>query len=411
MTNFSIEVENLSKRFRLHRETNQTLKAAIIGGRRHSHDEFWALRDVSFRVPQGGALAVLGQNGSGKSTLLKCLAKILFPESGTITTRGRMAALLEIGSGFHPELSGRDNIFLNAAILGIPKAEIRKKFDDIVDLSGVERFIDQPVKNYSSGMYIRLAFSVAINVEPDVLLLDEVLAVGDASFQQRSREKFAELTGSGRTIVLVSHSLPTLTSMCDTALWLEKGKVRDFGETTRVVTAYEEALRPQAWTDASGRSRWGSGEVTVTEVDVLDGLGRTPRGAFAVGDAVTLRIGYEADAFIAEPQFTIVLYAPGEVEVWRGSSAGAKQHGSLSAGTGYFDFHIPALPLAGGDFGISTIVVDQSTQTIVDFVRNINQIRTRIQPPNQLGHVGLQPQWGPMMNTTSSDTSPQTQTT
>lgn len=207
MSEVAVSVENLSKKFRMYKERNQSLKAAIMRGKRAVAEDFWAVKDVSFDVPQGSTFGLIGRNGSGKSTLLKCLARILYPDHGSITMNGTAASLLEVGSGFHPELSGRENVFLNGSILGLSKKEVAARFDEIVDFSGVEKFIDQPVKNYSSGMYVRLGFSVAIHVRPDILVVDEVLAVGDGAFKKKSQQKFLEFTKSGRTVILVTHSL------------------------------------------------------------------------------------------------------------------------------------------------------------------------------------------------------------
>jgi lipopolysaccharide transport system ATP-binding protein len=181
----AVIVDNVSKKFRLYRERNQTLKSAIMRGRKSVSEDFWAVSDVSFEVAHGETFGLIGRNGSGKSTLLKTLARILYPDQGSITLNGKAASLLEVGSGFHPELSGRENIFLNGSILGLSKKEVTAKFDAIVDFSGVEKFIDQPVKNYSSGMYVRLGFSVAVHTQPDILIVDEVLAVGDGAFKEK----------------------------------------------------------------------------------------------------------------------------------------------------------------------------------------------------------------------------------
>ncbi|MFB2557309.1 ABC transporter ATP-binding protein [Herbiconiux liangxiaofengii] len=232
----------MSKRFRMYKERNQTLKAAVMRGRRSVHEEFWALRDVSFDVPQGSTFGLIGSNGSGKSTLLKCLAKIYYPEKGSISANGKVAALLEVGSGFHPELSGRENIFLNGSILGMSKKEVAARFDEIVDFSGVEQFIDQPVKNYSSGMYVRLGFSVAINVNPDILVVDEVLSVGDAEFQEKCRQKFKDFKAVGKTVILVSHSMGTVKDMCDQVAWLRHGELVETGEAKTVINAYLDSL-------------------------------------------------------------------------------------------------------------------------------------------------------------------------
>ena len=238
----AVEVKNLSKIFRLHHERNQSLKSAIMRGRISRYEDFLAIDDVSFDVPSGSTFGLIGSNGSGKSTLLKCLARIYSPNSGRITYKGKMAALLEVGSGFHHELTGKENTYLNGSILGMSKREIDKKYDEIVDFSGVERFIDQPVKNYSSGMYVRLGFSVAISVQPEILVVDEVLAVGDEEFQRKCLEKFRQYKKSGRTVILVSHSMDTVSEMCDQVAWLEKGVLRGVGDSAPVVKQYLDSL-------------------------------------------------------------------------------------------------------------------------------------------------------------------------
>jgi ABC-type polysaccharide/polyol phosphate transport system ATPase subunit len=234
----AVVVDNVSKKFRLYKEKNDSLKTALMRGRRSVHEDFWALNDVSFEVPEGSTFGLVGRNGSGKSTLLKCLAKILYPNSGSITSKGKVASLLEVGSGFHPELSGRENVYLNGSILGMSRKDVDKKFDEIVDFSGVRKFIDQPVKNYSSGMYVRLGFSVAINVDPDVLVVDEILAVGDAAFQAKCKEKFAEFRRAGKTVILVTHSMGNIRDMCDHAAWLDNGSLVQVGDARSVIKAY-----------------------------------------------------------------------------------------------------------------------------------------------------------------------------
>lgn len=201
-------------------------------------EEFWALSDVSFDVQQGEALGIIGRNGAGKSTLLKVLSRVTHPSRGSVVVAGRLSSLLEVGTGFHPELTGRENIFLNGAILGMPRAEIRAKFDAIVDFAGVERFLDTPVKRYSSGMYVRLAFAIAAHVEPDVLIVDEVLAVGDMAFQRKCLGKIESLGSEGRTVLFVSHNMSTVTSLCRRALLLEGGRIACEGDVSDVVLAY-----------------------------------------------------------------------------------------------------------------------------------------------------------------------------
>ena len=242
MTDWAVRVDDVSKKFRLYHERNQSLKSAILRGKTSRHDDFWALQNVSFDVAEGSTHALVGSNGSGKSTLLKCLAKIYWPTSGTIGYRGRMASLLEVGSGFHLELSGRENIYLNGSILGMSKKEIDARFDSIVDFSGIEKFLDQPVKNYSSGMYVRLGFAIAIHVDPDILVVDEVLSVGDSEFQKKSFEKFLEFKNLGKTIILVTHTMQVVRDICDTATWINQGTHVVTGDANSVVDRYEASI-------------------------------------------------------------------------------------------------------------------------------------------------------------------------
>jgi lipopolysaccharide transport system ATP-binding protein len=242
----AVVADGVSKRFRIYHERNQSLKQTVLRRRRGVYEEFWALKDVSLEIPESTTFGFIGENGSGKSTLLKCIAKILVPDEGTIRTVGSVSALLELGAGFHPELSGRENVFLNGAILGIGAKELNEKFDEIVAFAGIERFIDTPVKNYSSGMYVRLGFSVAINVSPDILLVDEVLAVGDAEFQGRCRSKFKQLREAGCTIIVVSHSMGLIEDLCDLAAWLDDGRIKVIGPAPDVIDAYLEEVAEQA---------------------------------------------------------------------------------------------------------------------------------------------------------------------
>lgn len=237
-----IEFDQVSKRYRLGHRTNlrEAVSAAVTRPFRGSatRDELWSLRDVSFAVGDGEALGIVGRNGAGKSTVLKILAGITAPTSGVSRTRGRVAPLLEVGTGFHPELSGRENVYLNGAVLGMSRRDITRRFADIVEFSRVERFLDTPVKRYSSGMYLRLAFSVAAHLEPDVLVVDEILAVGDAEFQRRCLGRMHEAEQEGRTLVFVSHDLDSLSRLCPRSLWLDAGRLRQAGPTSAVVRSY-----------------------------------------------------------------------------------------------------------------------------------------------------------------------------
>jgi lipopolysaccharide transport system ATP-binding protein len=238
----AVVVDDVSVMFRMYRERNDSLKTAIMRGRRSVHEDFVALQDVSLEVPAGSTFGIIGRNGAGKSTLLKCLARILYPDKGRITTVGKMASMLELGSGFHPELTGRENVFLNASILGMSRRAVAAKFDEIVEFAGVGKFIDQPIKNYSSGMYVRLGFSVAINVNPDILVVDEILAVGDEAFKEKSRQKFVELRESGKTVIMVTHSTRNIREMCDYAAWLDGGRLVSIGDAKTVSDEYVASI-------------------------------------------------------------------------------------------------------------------------------------------------------------------------
>ena len=252
MSQIAIKVEGVSKQYRIfHRPQYDSVKEAIVGSvnsllRRESTsvERFWALRDVSFDVRQGEVLGVLGGNGAGKSTLLKILARITELSEGCVSVYDRMASLLEVGSGFHPELSGRENVYLNGTILGMRRSEIRRKFDEIVAFSEIEQFIDSPVKHYSSGMYMRLAFSVAAHLEAAIMLVDEVLAVGDAAFQDKCLRKMSALSASeGRAIIYISHDMTTVKRLCNRALYLQGGRVQAMGDAFEVISAFQNAGR------------------------------------------------------------------------------------------------------------------------------------------------------------------------
>ena len=358
----AIEVSDVAKRFRLLHERNTTLKGTIFNGfRRTVHEEFWALNGVSFEVPEGKTYGLIGHNGSGKSTLLKCIARIYRPNRGKIVTRGKLSALLELGAGFHPELSGRENVYLNGSILGMSKREIDRRFDGIVEFAGLEQFIDTPVKNYSSGMFVRLGFSVAITVEPDVLLVDEVLAVGDESFQQRCLEKFADLRTSGRTVVIVSHGLDTVRSMCDGAAWLDHGNLMKEGDAHEVVSAYLESVSDDRRAHEKAAEPSTSGEEShdgwrLGKVQLIDASGQAVT-MVRTGSALTVRVEVEVptDGRIA---IGCGIYRTDGVHV-------SGPHTRLdTGGTGLrtIEFHIPKLMLTGGVYDMTIRVLDEHLQ-------------------------------------------------
>jgi ABC-type polysaccharide/polyol phosphate transport system ATPase subunit len=366
MTAPAIRVENLWKNFRLYHEKNQYIKAAVLRGRRARYEEFWALKGVSLEIPHGSTFGIIGPNGCGKSTLLKCLAGILFPDKGSVSVDGRISALLELGAGFHPELSGVENIYLNGAILGMTRKDIEARFDSIVDFSGLSTFIDTPVRNYSSGMVIRLGFAIAANVDPEILLVDEVLSVGDQSFQQRCLEKIEDFRNDGRTIVFVSHGLAQVTQLCEQAAWIESGEIRRLGPAAQLVSEYTGASQ-ESMTRDEGEigERWGSGEGRIVSIELLDEHGaklKTP----ATGKPLTIRISYEAHLPLKRPVIGLRINHLHGAIVWGATTRKRGVVVEQIVGPGHVDLVIPNLPLLEGTYDISVALSNFSEVHIYD---------------------------------------------
>jgi ABC-type polysaccharide/polyol phosphate transport system ATPase subunit len=385
-----IEVEAVWKTFRIFQNRNTTLKQALIRRKREQFDEFWALRDVSFSVPSGTTFGLIGANGAGKSTMLKVLARILVPDKGAVKVNGRVSALLELGAGFHPELTGRENVFLNGSILGMSAASLRIKFDEIVQFAGLESFIDQPVKTYSSGMYARLGFSVAVAVEPDILLVDEVLAVGDEQFQRRCAEKMDELRSGGRTVVLVSHGLSQIQQMCDQAVWLDHGLVLKVGATEDVVAAYLASVTTAYRLDDRGRQRTGTGEIQL-EVDVLSS-GDEPT---ATGCPLTMRFHWQTAQPMRNVGFGFTLRAADGHEVAGSANIFDRAFTDLGPGSGSVDYEISRLHLLPGSYHLAAAIMDRSTGHIYDHSPNIAQFDVASSPGYEAstGPVDLGGRW------------------
>jgi lipopolysaccharide transport system ATP-binding protein len=269
-----ISVRNISKMYNLHHkvaEEERFLFKSMFGKKNKAKKEFWALNDVSFDVQQGDKLGIIGRNGAGKSTLLKILSRIVEPTKGSIEYEGKIASLLEVGTGFHPELTGRENIFLNGSILGMSKTEIRRKFDEIVAFAEVENFLDTPVKRYSSGMYVRLAFAVAAHLEPEILIVDEVLAVGDAAFQKKCLGKMKDVAAHGRTILFVSHNMAAIQNLCDKCVYLKNGTLVQHGKTEDVIPTYLRSSQASTLTDFTSRTdRMGNGSLRFMSFNLKD---------------------------------------------------------------------------------------------------------------------------------------------
>ena len=291
----AITVDTLTETFRLYHERPVGIKERLYRMRRASYTDFNALEDVTFTVEHGETVGIIGHNGSGKSTLLKVLAKILPPDEGRVEINGRLASLLELGAGFHGDLSGRENIYLNGAILGLTRSEIDEKFDDIVDFAGVRQFLDTAVRNYSSGMYVRLGFAIAINVDPDILIVDEVLSVGDAQFQARSLDRMRAFQERGKTVVIVSHDLGSVESLCDRTIVLDQGRVVFDGNAREGVQLYAQMMGTKRGDDERGElEQLGSGEVRIEEAELVDANGN-PVSAIMPSSQLLLRVRIVAE--------------------------------------------------------------------------------------------------------------------
>lgn len=377
----SIKVHELVKMYRRSSAGHQlrTLKSALLEGSLvqgiKDEEAIHAVRDISFEVRPGEAVGLIGSNGSGKSTLLKMAAGILKPTSGTIDVRGRVAALIELGAGFHPEISGRENIFINGAVLGLTRRQLEERYDSIVEFSGLADFIEEPVKNYSSGMYVRLGFAVAIHTDPDVLMVDEVLSVGDEAFAHRCLRRIEEYLARGKTLLLVSHSLTLIEDICDRAIWLEKGVVRADGHPRRVVDAYRQAIADEEGEahraamsereDETSESeeaaedeevlRWGSGVVEIQKLRVnVEGQ---ERYHLHCGDGVVFELDLEVREAQEDFVFGIALSTPRGVEVW-GTNSGLAgfEPDSLSVGKTQVRVECPSLRLAPGEYFVDVAV-------------------------------------------------------
>ncbi len=389
MTANAIEVDDVWKSFRVYQERSHTLKERFVG-RSNKFEEFWALKGVSFEVPQGSTLGIVGPNGSGKSTTLKVLARILTPNRGEVRVHGSIASLLELGTGFHPDLTGRENVYLASSVLGRSERETEAMYDSIVDFAGVEQFMELPVKNYSSGMYARLAFAVSISVEPDVLLLDEVLAVGDEEFQMKCYERIAHFRQEGRTIVLVSHSLDTIRSMCRDAVWIEKGHLRSYGPSEEVVAEYlgdVHVASSAVPAHEPGSSRWGSGDVTITAVRTIGSDGRAT-GALRGGEPAAFEIDYTSARPVDELVVGIGVHRADSMEHVHGQNSLRSDLGLRLPASGTVRIAMDELPFLKGPYLLTVALHDGSGRAVYDWHERQYAFSV-VDSGRTLGQVGL----------------------
>ena len=352
-----IRIENVSKRFIIRKE--KSLKERLVNfGRSNLHkDDFWALRDVNLEIPTGSTVGLIGPNGSGKSTLLKMIGGILQPTTGSVHLRGRLAALLELGAGFHPDLTGRENVYLNASILGLSKKQTEHHFDAMVEFSGIEPFIDTQVKFYSSGMYVRLAFAVAVHVDPDILLVDEVLAVGDEPFQRKCLERIRGFQHEGRTIVLVTHGLDQVAEFCDRAVVLEHGKVAADGkprEALKVLRADFEATRQEEVDRAekTGDEPVNRPRARFTGVALRSDSGATGHPSLRPGEGLTVSVEIEATTPLEDWEIGVGIATPLGIALYGTNTRLLGVQLPRHVGTGRFEFHLGQLALGEGEYSV-----------------------------------------------------------
>ena len=398
----AVVVNDVSKRFRLYKDRSTSLKERVTRLRRSVYDEYWALRDVSLEVPKGTTYGLIGHNGSGKSTLLRLMAGIHRPTSGSVDVRGRVSALLELGAGFHPELTGRENVYLNGSILGLGKKAINAKIDEIVEFAGLGEFIDSPVKIYSSGMFVRLGFSVAVHVEPDILIIDEVIAVGDEDFQRRCFDHLYRLRSQGATIIMVTHSLNLVQTMCDNAAWLDHGELRAIGAAPDVVHQYldevnvVEAERIGGGTEGAAEAEVRSAHdlISIDEVEFLgrDGL---PTKVATPLEPLTVRMHWTAREPIELPLFSFAVESEAGVYVANPGMQTEDHTGKLLTGSGHVDYTVDSLALGPGQYTFSVAAHDHSGTTVLD--KRERFLTLRVQPGSRMvyGLVDMLGRWEP----------------
>ena len=371
----AIRLQKVSKRFAFTPDTPQSVLESVISvvsRRRAKAQDLWAVRDVTFDIEPGRCVGIIGRNGSGKSSLLKLIARIIQPTTGQIEVRGRVSALLELGAGFHQDLTGRENIYLNASVLGLNREQTEGLFDEIVAFSELGRFIDMPVKHYSSGMYMRLGFSVAIHVRPDILIVDEILAVGDQTFQAKCMDRIMEMKRAGVTILFISHDLSTIGNLCSDVIWLDRGRVRQVGPAEQVLAQYRDHLFQRVGeqlnleNDAGGFRRWGSRLIEITGVRLLDDDGRETT-IFHTGDSLRVEIAYVAHEPVSEPEFGLALYRHDGLHIAGPNTRVGGLAMGVVEGSGVVCYAIEQLPFLPGRYQLSAAIHDSARPHAYDF--------------------------------------------
>ncbi|MGN0482362.1 MAG: ABC transporter ATP-binding protein [Lachnospiraceae bacterium] len=383
----AIEVHDLQKKFKVYHDKGNTLKERALHTSRNKYEERWVLKGISFEVKKGEAIGLVGHNGCGKSTTLKMLTKIMYPDAGTIELSGRVSSLLELGAGFHPDLSGRENIFINASIFGLTRKEIERRAEEIIRFSELEEFIDNPVRTYSSGMYMRLAFSVAISVDADILLIDEILGVGDANFQVKCFNKLMEIKNKGTTVVIVSHSLGQIEQICDRSIWIHDGKIRAEGAPRSVHREYlaymgeqrnqlaqMEEKKPEAAVVSDENElemedhyeHMGSGEIKIMDVYVTDRSGERKK-AFETAQDVIVHIKYKMEKPLEKVNFGVSIFRNDGVCVYGISTRDDDMNFLTINRSGTIQLELQNIALLGGEYDIN-VGIEDDIRNGIDYV-------------------------------------------
>jgi lipopolysaccharide transport system ATP-binding protein len=392
----AIEVVDLWKKYRRWHEQRQSLKEIVLRRGRGRYEEFWALKGVSFEVERGETFGVIGANGSGKSTMLKILAGILVPTRGELKSSGRISALLELGAGFHPELTGRENVFLNGSILGLSRRQISARLEEIISFAGLDEFIDSPIRSYSSGMFVRLGFSVAVHADPSILLVDEVLAVGDEAFQRKSAERILQIRDRGVTILVVSHNLDVVRGLCRRGIWLERGEIAAEGMTEEVVNRYLRSVtgqeEPAEQFGIPGESpKFGSGEVQVVQVEMF---GESEGSPVRTGSPATVRLHYRSTRTVERPVFGLGIFRPDGLHITGPNTREGGVEIPTVSGEGVVDFSLERMPLLPGDYLVSVAVTDFTLSHTYDHHDRVHQLQIRPGPVGESrGVVALPGRW------------------
>ena len=428
---YAIEVDHISKSFKIFYDKGHTIKDQVVSSKRRRYEKREVLKDISFKLKRGEAVGLIGHNGCGKSTTLKLLTRIMYPDSGTITMRGRVSSLIELGAGFHPDMSGRENIYINASIFGLNKKEIDRRLEDIIAFSELEEFIDNPVRTYSSGMYMRLAFAVAINVDADILLIDEILAVGDVAFQAKCFNRLREIKKAGTTIVIVSHSLAQIEQICDRSILIHDGLIREEGaprivdpkymaymsqkeerkkkkaeeaatkekkekekteekQETQTATEVKKEAEKETAEETQDAKRWGSREAYMKKVTVLDMEGKECQ-TFQNDQPFQIRIDYKAEKKLDDVVFGIAIYRSDQVYIYGTNTLIDYSASNTLEAEGHIDLKIDRMPVNAGDYTID-LAFHRPDGFNYDFWREACSVKIQ-NVKNEVGVISLPHKW------------------